>query len=254
MTHVLGFSASTCQPKLALSPRERRLAMLAITLGLLLAGCGTPPGQPRAGSIPLAPNDVVEFDTLYAGNCAACHGTNGRGGAAIALANPVYLAIVDERSMRATIADGVRGTSMPAFAQRAGGMLTEKQIDAMVSGIRARWSDPGALAGASPPSYAATSAGDIQRGAGVYQTFCQSCHDANGRGGPKGSAITNDSFLALVSDQYLRTVVIAGRPDLGAPDWREYVAGRRMSDQEVTDLVSWLASHRVPAPGQPYVE
>ncbi len=228
--------------------------MLAITLGLLLAGCGTPPGQPRAGSIPLAPNDVVEFDTLYAGNCAACHGTNGRGGAAIALANPVYLAIVDDRSMRAVIADGVRNTSMPAFAQRAGGMLTEKQIDAMVSGIRARWSDPGALAGARPPSYAATSAGDIRRGAGVYQTFCQSCHSANGRGGPKGSAITNDSFLALVSDQYLRTVVIAGRPDLGAPDWREYVAGRWMSDQEVTDLVSWLASHRVPAPGQPYVE
>jgi mono/diheme cytochrome c family protein len=251
--------------------------MLATTLGLLLAGCGTPPGQPRAGSIPLAPNDVVEFDALYPGNCAACHGTNGRGGAAIALANPVYLAIVDERSMRAVIADGVRDRSMPAFAQRSGGMLTEKQIDALVIGIRARWSDPKALAGANPPSYAATSAGDIHRGAAAYQTFCQSCHGADGRGGPKGSAITNDSFLALVSDQYLRTIVIAGRPDLGAPDWRGYRAGPAlskvegpalskvegpalskvegpMSDQEVTDVVSWLASHRVPAPGQPYVE
>src|SRR4029450_4293154 len=151
-----------------------------------------------------------------------------RGGAAIAVANPVYLAIVDERAMRGVIADGVRGTSMPAFAQRAGGMLTEKQIDAIVSAMQARWRDPRALEGANPPSYAATSAGDTHRGAAAYQTFCQSCHGANGRGGPKGSATTNDSFLALVSDQYLRTIVIAGRPDLGAPDWRGYRTGRAL--------------------------
>lgn len=226
--------------------------MLVATLGVLVVGCGTPPGQPRAGSIALAPNDVVEFDALYADNCAGCHGANGRGGAAIALANPVYLAIVDEHSMRAVISGGVGGTSMPAFAQRAGGMLTEKQIDAISSGIRSHWSGPAALAGVSPPSYVATSAGDIHRGEMVYRTFCQSCHGPDGRGGPKGSAITNDSFLALTSDQYLRTIVIAGRPELDAPDWRGYRAGP-MSDQEITDVVSWLASHRVAAPGQPYL-
>jgi cytochrome c oxidase cbb3-type subunit 3 len=227
----------------------------------LLAGCGVPPGQPGPGSIARAPNDVVAFEPLYAENCAGCHGASGRGGVAIALANPVYLAIVDERSMRATITDGVRGTSMAAFAQRGGGMLTEKQIDALVDGIRSRWSRPGALAGANPPSYTATSAGDIHRGEAVYQTFCESCHGADGRGGPKGSAITNDSFLALTSDQGLRTMVIAGRPELGAPDWRGYLEGtpgarsfsRAMSNQDVTDVVSWLASHRVAAPGQPYV-
>ena len=254
MTHVPRLSASTRQPKLALTyPRERRLAVLVAMLGMLFVGCGTPRGQPHAGSIALAPNDVVQFDALYADNCAGCHGANGRGGAAIALANPVYLTIVDERSMHTITADGVRGTSMPAFAQRAGGMLTEKQIDAIVGGIRSRWSDPGAVHGANPPSYAARSTGDPHRGAAVYQTFCQSCHGADGRGGAKGSAITNDSFLALASDQYLRTIVITGRPDLGAPDWRGYVAERPMSEQEVTDVVSWLASHRVATPGQPYL-
>ena len=229
------------------------LSASTILAAVLLAGCGAPPGQPRPGSMTPAPTDVVDFGALYADNCAGCHGANGRGGAAIALANPVYLAIVDRRSMRAVIADGVRDTSMPAFAERAGGMLTEKQIDAIASGIKARWSDSGALDGANPPSYAATSAGDIHRGAAAYQTFCHSCHGADGRGSAKGSAITNDSFLALASDQYLRTIVIAGRPELGAPDWRGYVAGRPMSDQEVTDVVSWLASHRVASPGQPYV-
>ena len=68
-------------------------------------------------------------------------------------------------------------------------------------------------------------------------------------GGPKGSAITNDSFLALVSDQGLRTIVIAGRPELGAPDWRGNVRGKPMSDQEVTDVVAWLAVTPRRSPG-----
>ena len=60
----------------------------------------------------------------------------------------------------------------------------------------------------------------------------------------------NDSFLALVSDQGLRTIVITGRPDLQAPDWRGNVPGQPMSDQEITDVVAWLASRRVQS--QPY--
>ena len=67
-----------------------------------------------------------------------------------------------------------------------------------------------------------------------------------------GSAITNDSFLALVSDQGLRTIIITGRPELGAPDWRGNVPGKPMSDQEITDVVAWIATHRVQTPGQPY--
>jgi len=69
---------------------------------------------------------------------------------------------------------------------------------------------------------------------------------------PKGSAIVDDSYLALVSDQGLRTLVIAGRPDLRHPDWRGYVPGRAMTSQEVTDLVAWLVSKRAANPGQPY--
>jgi mono/diheme cytochrome c family protein len=86
----------------------------------------------------------------------------------------------------------------------------------------------------------------------VYKTYCESCHGRDGSGGGKGSAITNDSFLALVSDQELRTMVITGRPELGAPDWRGNVQGKAMSDEEITDVVAWLASRRVEAPGQPY--
>ena len=221
-------------------------------LSLLLSGCNSSHGQPQGDSEAIAPSQVSDFATLYSQNCAGCHGAQGRGGAAIALANPVYLDIVDEASMRKVIANGIHGTSMSAFAQSAGGMLTDKQIDVITSGILSNWSRKGILDESNPPSYAANTLGNAGHGELVYRTYCASCHGQGGQGGPKGSAITGDSFLALVSDQELRTIVIVGRPELGAPDWRGNVPGKPMTDQEITDVVAWLASRRVQNPGQPY--
>jgi len=226
---------------------------ICLALGaLLFCGCDFSHGRPAKDSETLAPDEIVDFKTLYAENCAGCHGAEGRGGAAIALADPVYLAVAAEAAMRKAIAGGVRGTSMPAFAQSAGGMLTDKQIDVITTQIRSRWGRPGILDGVETPSYTAKSGGDTGRGEIAYKTYCESCHGAEGRGGQKGSAITDGAFLALVSDQGLRTVVVTGRPELNAPDWRGNVPGKPMAEQEVTDVVAWLASKRVRNPGQPY--
>jgi cytochrome c oxidase cbb3-type subunit 3 len=218
---------------------------------LLCAACNSAPGRPGANSEILPPDQILEFNILFAQNCAGCHGAGGSGGAGNALRDPVFLAIADDSAIRNATSHGVRGTAMPAFAQSAGGMLTAKQIDALVSGIRS-WAPSGDLRGAKPPPYAAKTAGDAQRGAEIYQARCSSCHGPHGTGGKSASSIVNRSYLALVSDQYLRTTVIAGRPELGAPDWRGNGPGRPMSDQEVTDVVAWLASQRAATPGQPY--
>ena len=231
--------------------RSQYLCASAV-LSLLLSGCSSPHGQPQEDSEAVAPSQVSDFATLYSQNCAGCHGAQGGGGAAIALANPAYLAIVDQGAIRKVIENGIHGTSMSAFAQSAGGMLTDKQIDVITSGILSNWSRKGILDGSNPPSYAANTAGDSGHGELVYRTYCASCHGQSGQGGPKGSAITGDSFLALVSDQELRTIVIVGRPELGAPDWRGNVPGKPMTDHEITDVVAWLASRRVQNPGQPY--
>ena len=229
----------------------RHLA-ISCALSVALFGCATPHGQPRKGSESLAPNEVLEFGTLYAENCAGCHGAGERGGAAIALSNPVYLAIADDAAIRKAVAKGVPGTAMPAFAESAGGMLADEQIEVITSGIRSRWSQPGILNAANPPSHVAKSPGNIAHGELAYKTYCESCHGPGGHGGAKGSSVTDDSFLALVSDQGLRTIVITGRPELGAPDWRGNVRDKPMSDQEVTDVVACLASRGVQNPGQPY--
>jgi cytochrome c oxidase cbb3-type subunit III len=230
----------------------RNLCVRVALTAIVLSGCGVPHGQPNKGSEVLAPSEVLEFGTLYAENCAGCHGAEGRGGAAIALANPVYLAIADDAVIRKVIANGVRGTAMPAFAESAGGMLADAQIDVITKEIRSRWGKQGILDTATAPFYGPKSTGDAHRGEAAYKTYCESCHGPGGRGGPKGSAITDDSFLALVSDQGLRTIVITGRPELGAPDWRGNVPGKPMTDQDVTDVVAWLASRRAQNPGQPY--
>ncbi len=72
--------------------------------------------------------------------------------------------------MRKVIANGVHGTSMPAFAQSAGGMLTNKQIDVITSGIFSRWAHKEVLDGSNPPSYAANTPGNAANGELVYGT------------------------------------------------------------------------------------
>jgi cytochrome c oxidase cbb3-type subunit 3 len=222
----------------------KRLTVVLVALAVAeCAGCR--PGYNAAPPEVLRPQKVLNFETLYQQNCAGCHGTQGKNGAAVALASDVYLAITDDATIRRITAQGVPGTPMPAFAQSQGGMLTDEQVDALVNGIRAR---AGKHLDLTPPSYVALAHGDPKRGTDVYNTYCAACHGAEGRGGSRAESIVDASYLALVSDRYLRTIVIAGRPELGAPDWRDNVPGKPMSEQDVSDVVAWLSAKR-PANG-----
>ena len=227
-----------------------RFIYLALAIGACL-GCSSSPGRPGPDSEVVPPAEILDFNVLFASNCSGCHGENGKGGAAVPLSDPVFLAIADDDAIRRTGSKGVTGTSMPAFAQSAGGMLTDKQIDAIVNGIRS-WAKPDGLRGVSLPPYTAEQGGDPNKGADVYATYCSSCHGVGGKGGAKASSIVNGSYLALVSDQDLRTNVIIGRPEMGAPDWRDDVPGHPMSAQEISDVVAWLTAQRPRLPGQPY--
>jgi mono/diheme cytochrome c family protein len=238
---------------------------MCAALDLALAGCGQMHGRPTSGDEVARPEDVLGFSVLYKDNCAACHGENGRDGASIMLANPAYVEMARDH-LREVIAKGRAGYLMPAFATSAGGMLTDRQVDVLAQGIVQQWGDTKALGGQTPPPFATTLHGDAARGLEAYGVFCARCHGPNGAGGAaearidagrsgsgKPGSLVDPSFLALFSDQYLRSVTIAGRPDQGMPDWRSDGA-QPMTDQQVTDIIAWMASKRVATPGQPYPE
>ena len=245
--------------------RQTKLSFLGIVALSLLMGCkGRLPGQPTEAERWRAPADVADFNQLYSQNCAGCHGVGGTLGAARSLNDPLYQSFVTDDALRQVISQGRAGTNMPAFSQQAGGSLTDRQIELLISGMQAQWSRPDDLKGVEIPPYSASGtassnhtatadanagsanasrAEDILRGPGVFQTYCARCHGPNGAGGSAGSII-DPNFLNLVSDQGLRTTVVAGRSDLGKPDWRSDLPGQPMSPQEIDAVVAWLASLR----------
>jgi mono/diheme cytochrome c family protein len=132
---------------------------------------------------------------------------------------------------------------MPAFGKQNGGSLSEEQINTIVDGILA-WSDKSKLPQAPVPPYAAP-LGNVASGKSVFAASCASCHGQDGNGGPKAGSVVDKYYLDLVSDQYLRTIAIVGRPELGCPDFAHRNPSHPMTATEISDVVAWLTSHRV---------
>lgn len=226
------------------------VAMLMLAT-FVVAGCESAPGKPKAEERWVPAAQITDFSQLYSQNCAGCHGTDGRLGSAPALNDPLYLAVANADALREVTAKGVAGTAMPAFAEQSGGSLTDKQIDAVVEGMRSQWGRPNDFKDVALPPYSLQDAvnsgsgpGDAQRGAQVFEVYCAQCHGADRRGAAIGGSVVNSNFLALASDQSLRTTTIVGRPDLGKPDWRANVSDHPMSPQEISDVVAWLVAQR----------
>lgn len=197
---------------------------------MLLAGCSHPIEHYTL------PEQVTDFNTLFANNCAGCHGPDGRSGAARPLNDPVFLAVIGKDRLREVITYGVPNSPMPAFAKHAGGELTEQQIAILADQMEERWSHPQDFANVALPPYSA-GRGDAASGGVVFSTYCARCHG-------EGEQLTDPSFLDLVSDQSLRTTVIAGRADLRSPDWRHDSQDHVLSPQEISDVVAWISMHR----------
>jgi len=236
------------------------LALLLSAVCVACSGCRVAPGKPTVGSEAARPDQVLDFQTLYKQNCAACHGQQGRNGAAVSLANPVYVAFARVDNIQRIIAAGVPGTQMPPFGRAAGGMLTDLQVQTLAHGIVDTWGRRDVVGESVLPGYKASLIGDAARGQQAFATFCARCHGSDGRGNKTNregqiGPILDPSYLALVSDQSLRTAIVAGFLEEHMPDWRSDMTGagaRPMTDQEITDVVAWIASHRTATPGQPY--
>jgi mono/diheme cytochrome c family protein len=242
--------------------RWLRLALLASWV----AGCDLP-GRPGPADRYVPPREEKRFGVLFQKNCAGCHGADGKLGPAPPLNDKLFLALVPDRELTRVIASGRTSTLMPAFAESEGGPLAADQVEVLASGIKSRWGPVKPAPSGAPPyllpqtESGLARSGDGEKGAKVFALACAGCHGERGQGRPHGGAaggmtagaINDPDFLALVSDQALRRSVIAGRPDLGMPDYAG-LSGRPegfqpLSAEDVANLTALLASWRQGGPG-----
>lgn len=213
-----------------------------------LAGCDWMPGRPKLADKRPEPAHITDFKVLFSQNCRGCHGDGTGPAGSISMNDPLYLSILPKEQLRHIVAKGIPGTRMPGFAVSDGGSLTEAQVDILVEGILA-WATKPAPPNAPPYSSAL---GDPVRGAATFAVACGSCHGVDGTGvAGKAGSVVDPAYVGLSSDQYLRTIVIAGRSDLGCPDYLSRIPDRPMTNEEISDVTAWLVSQRKNEFGQP---
>jgi mono/diheme cytochrome c family protein len=244
-----------------MSTRSSLFAFLSITVCFAGAGCRYAPGKPQPNSAAIRPEQVLDFHVLYKQNCSACHGVEGRNGAAISLANPIYLMTAGVGTLEQITAMGIPGTLMPAFDRKAGGTLTEAQVAVLSNGMVEAWGNQASLVGVIPLPYASHTTGNTDRGRIAFVASCASCHGASGEGisnkSHRTGSVVDPTYLDLVSDQSLRSLIIAGRPDLGMPDWRSDLTGpdaRPITDEEIADIVAWMRARATNKPSQSFTK
>ncbi len=204
------------------------------------------PGKPKAEDRWKPGTAITDPATIYKQNCLGCHSLGATTSPAIALNNPAYLAVIPPDTLKGIITNGVPGSQMPAFSTEKGGSLSKDQIDILAAYIFANKKPiEGPL-----PAYSAP-LGNPAAGQALYETYVASLKKTVSPAVFRDGFMTNPAFLGLVSDQYLRTLLIAGQPEIGVPDFRTAIAGRPLSEQDISDLTAWLVSNRKNEFGQP---
>jgi cytochrome c oxidase cbb3-type subunit II len=126
--------------------------------------------------------EVSRGGTLFAANCASCHGSTGSGdgeASASLLPKPANLTAArfsDER-LSSVLWNGITGSAMPPWRQ-----LPTEDLRALVAYI-----DSLHVASAPPPAQETTS---IVQGKSLFAAYCASCHGDTGAGnGPAAGVL-----------------------------------------------------------------
>src|SRR6266576_227821 len=175
--------------------------------------------------------EVSRGGTLFAANCASCHGSAGRGdgkASASLLPKPANLTAArfsDER-LSSVLWNGVAGSAMPPWRQ-----LPTEDLRALIAYIQSL-SDPGATA-------------RMQEAAGLgkalFAATCASCHGVTGEGnGPAAGALApapTNFHLKKPTEERAWDVLENGVPGAAMPPWRD-----QLSADERHALVEFVRS------------
>ena len=178
--------------------------------------------------------------SLFASNCAICHGDFGEGGVNPARPGDViapistseYLKTRDDFTLQAIIAQGQPNFGMSPFGSAFGGPLDDDEVDAIVAYIRAWESNPPVEL---PPEIAIEETG--LSGAEVYQGLCAQCHGVSGEGGI-GPALADANFLSANTDEEIYTTISDGHETTAMIAWGDILTSEQI--QQLVELIRQL--------------
>jgi cytochrome c oxidase cbb3-type subunit 3 len=165
---------------------------------------------------------------LYEAQCSACHGLDGTGGLAAALATTQFLDSVDNRQIQQLIALGVPGSEMVGYGQDNGGPLTQVQVRSIAVYLRSL--EEGA---ADNPAWRWPMAQQGLTGREVYLMGCARCHGAQLEGTDSGPDLGIGSDAADDSDSRLARRIRDGEDEM--PRF-----GRILEEEQINELIAYL--------------
>jgi mono/diheme cytochrome c family protein len=179
--------------------------------------------------------------TLYAENCASCHGANGEGSTLAPAVNTPETQANDGFELARIIEQGVPGTLMAGW----GNALTPLEIDNLVVVLQ-RWNELDTLGVEIPVIEAKPldmSPEAIALGDRLFDITCTSCHGVDGYGSPMAPALNNALFLSETSDTQIHQIIAMGVSGTIMPAW-----GSRFSEADINAIIAYLRSLESNAP------
>lgn len=227
------------------------LAVFMIMSGVLLYALNEPARLDGALAAQIE-TDLGHAMTVYAENCAVCHGMAGEGiGSNPALDQPA-LRVTDFDALYKIIARGLYGTAMPAWSQEDGGPLSDYQLTQLVlliqQGDWAATQDRVVNLGLAPlipftvepdPEVMANLAelpgGEVlAAGITVYAQECVACHGPDGAGTSLAPAL-NDPAVREKSVTELERAIRTGISGTLMAGWQNV-----LEDEQITAVLNLI--------------